>query len=88
MFDLKKVEEDHNFIKCLRHPTKRKMIEMLIETSPLCSSDFEEALNINQNEAGRHLTTIRKGKVAHYVKDGLKHPYYITDIEKLKVYFK
>ncbi len=42
MFILKKVEEEYSFIKCLRHPKKRKMIEMLIESSPLCSSDFED----------------------------------------------
>jgi DNA-binding transcriptional ArsR family regulator len=79
------VEESARVLKCLGHPLRLRILDVL-ETHGECTvTEIHETLDIEQAVASQHLTNMRDKGILDRRKDGVNVLYSIGDSRALKV---
>jgi ArsR family transcriptional regulator len=65
-------------MKALSDPNRVKIVKML-QHKMMCVCEIQEALQVAQSSASKHLRILEEGGLVDYNKDGLWVNYYLTD---------
>lgn len=77
--DQKKLERAAYVLKCVAHPVRISIIDLLEQSDRLSVSQLQEVLQIEQSLLSHHLTNMRDKGVVGTQREG-KHVYYfLTD---------
>ena len=68
-------------MKALSDPNRVKIVKML-QHKTMCVCEIQEALQISQSSASKHLRILEDAGLVDYKKDGLWVNYYLTDGRK------
>jgi len=68
-------------MKALSDPNRVKIVKML-QHKMMCVCEIQEALQISQSSASKHLRILEDAGLVDYKKDGLWVNYYLTDGRK------
>lgn len=79
------VENSARVLKCLGHPLRLRILDLLERRSEATVTEVHEALDIEQAVASQHLTTMRDKGILASRKDGVNVIYRIGDDRALKV---
>ncbi len=66
-----------NIFKALAHPTRLKIMELLLNQDSLCVCHIYEALNLEQANVSQHLRVLKNAGLLNSRKEGLQVHYYI-----------
>ncbi len=79
------VENTARVLKCLGHPLRLRILDLLERRTEATVTEVHEALAIEQAVASQHLTTMRDKGIVASRKDGVHVIYRIGDDRALKV---
>jgi len=79
------VENTARVLKCLGHPLRLKILDVLERRGEATVTEVHEALDIEQAVASQHLTTMRDKGILANRKEGVHVFYRIGDSRALKV---
>jgi DNA-binding transcriptional ArsR family regulator len=79
------VEDTANVLRCLGHPLRLRILDVLEKGGEATVTEIYEALSVEQAVASQHLTTMRDKGILSRRKDGVHVYYSIGDDRALKV---
>jgi len=79
------VENTARVLKCLGHPLRLRILDLLEQRGEATVTEIHEALGIEQAAASQHLTNMRDKGILEHRKDGVHVLYRIGDARALKV---
>ncbi len=79
------VENTAHVLKCLGHPLRLRLLDLLDRVGECTVTEIYETLNVEQAVASQHLTTMRDKGILARRKDGVNVFYRIGDERALKV---
>ena len=79
------VEGTAHVLRCLGHPLRLRILDVLEAGREVTVTDIYEALNVEQAVASQHLTTMWDKGILRRRKDGVHVYYSIADERALKV---
>ncbi len=79
------VENTARVLKCLGHPLRLRILDVLEKKTEATVTEVHEALEIEQAVASQHLTTMRDKGILESRKDGVHVIYRIGDDRAVKV---
>lgn len=79
------VQNTARVLKCLGHPLRLRILDLLERKSEATVTEVHEALDIEQAVASQHLTTMRDKGILASRKEGVHVIYRIGDERALKV---
>ena len=79
------VESTANVLRCLGHPLRLRILDVLEKGGEATVTEIYEALGVEQAVASQHLTTMRDKGILSRRKDGVHVYYAIGDDRALKV---
>lgn len=79
------VENTARVLKCLGHPLRLRILDLLEWKSEATVTEVHEALDIEQAVASQHLTTMRDKGILESRKEGVHVIYRIGDERAIKV---
>lgn len=79
------VESTAPVLKCLGHPLRLRILDVLERDGESTVTEIHEALGIAQAVASQHLTMMRDKGILEHRKDGVHVLYRIVDERALKV---
>jgi DNA-binding transcriptional ArsR family regulator len=79
------VENTARVLKCLGHPLRLRILDVLEKKTEATVTEVHEALEIEQAVASQHLTTMRDKGILESRKEGVHVIYRIGDDRALKV---
>lgn len=79
------VEETARILKCLGHPLRLQILDVLERCGECTVTEIYEALDVEQAVASQHLTNMRDKGILARRKDGVHVIYSIGDTRALKV---
>ncbi len=79
------VENTARVLKCLGHPLRLRILDLLERKAEATVTEVHEALEIEQAVASQHLTTMRDKGIVASRKDGVHVIYRIGDDRAVKV---
>jgi DNA-binding transcriptional ArsR family regulator len=79
------IENTARMLKCLGHPIRLQVLELLQRKNELTVTEIYEALEIEQAVASQHLTTMRDKGILGRRRDGVHVFYSIGDQRATKV---
>lgn len=79
------VENTARVLKCLGHPLRLRILDVLEKKTEATVTEVHEALEIEQAVASQHLTTMRDKGILASRKDGVHVIYRIGDERAMKV---
>ncbi|MDZ7780762.1 MAG: metalloregulator ArsR/SmtB family transcription factor [Gemmatimonadota bacterium] len=85
LFDQGGVDSTARVLKCLGHPLRLRILDVLEREGEATVTEIHEALEIAQAVASQHLTTMRDKGILEFRKDGAHVLYRIGDDRALKV---
>ncbi|MGL5000477.1 MAG: ArsR/SmtB family transcription factor [Cetobacterium sp.] len=72
-------------LKSLSDCNRLRILNLLKEVNKACNCDLEEVLGLNQSNASRHITKLKKDKIINCEKVG-KWSYYSLNFETIEKY--
>lgn len=85
LVDASAVEDTANVLRCLGHPLRLRILDLLERAGEATVTEIYEALGVEQAVASQHLTTMRDKGILARRKDGVHVYYGIGDERALKV---
>lgn len=79
------VENTARVLKCLGHPLRLRILDLLERNDEATVTEVHEGLGIEQAVASQHLTTMRDKGILESRKEGVHVIYRIGDARALKV---
>lgn len=79
------VEDTAHILRCLGHPLRLRILDVLEKGREVTVTDIYEALRVEQAVASQHLTTMWDKGILRRRKDGVHVYYSIADERALKV---
>jgi len=79
------VEDTANVLRCLGHPIRLRILDVLEKGGEATVTEIYEALDVEQAVASQHLTTMWDKGILRRRKDGVHVYYAIGDERALKV---
>jgi DNA-binding transcriptional ArsR family regulator len=79
------VENTARVLKCLGHPLRLRILDILERKREATVTEVHEALDVAQAVASQHLTTMRDKGILEHRKEGVHVFYRIGDDRALKV---
>lgn len=79
------VDNTARVLKCLGHPLRLRILDLLEHTGEATVTEIHEALDIEQAVASQHLITMRDKGILDHRKEGVHVLYKIGDERALKV---
>ena len=83
--DRERVEETARILRCLGHPVRLQILDLLHREQELTVTALYEALGIEQAVCSQHLSLMRDKGILSYRKDGVNAFYSIGDERAFKV---
>ncbi|MBX3043322.1 MAG: winged helix-turn-helix transcriptional regulator [Candidatus Kapabacteria bacterium] len=80
------LERMSELLKCIAHPLRLEIIELLEEYQRLCVSDIVEKLNVEQSVISHHLTKLKDKGILKSSREG-KNVYYEIAMHDLLALF-
>jgi DNA-binding transcriptional ArsR family regulator len=80
-----RVEETARMLRCLGHPVRLCILDLLQREGELTVKEIYEALGLEQAVCSQHLTLMRDKGILDYRKDGVHAYYRIGDERAFKV---
>ncbi|MBC5772507.1 winged helix-turn-helix transcriptional regulator [Pontibacter sp. KCTC 32443] len=77
--DKKKLERAAYVLKCVAHPIRISIIDLLEQKERLTVSELQEVLKIEQSLLSHHLTNMRDKGVVDTKREGKNVYYFLTD---------
>lgn len=77
--DQKKLERAAYVLKCVAHPVRISIIDLLEQRERLTVSQLQEVLQIEQSLLSHHLTNMRDKGVVDTQREGKNVYYFLTD---------
>ncbi|WP_439881854.1 ArsR/SmtB family transcription factor [Pontibacter sp. MBLB2868] len=77
--DRKKLDRAAYVLKCVAHPVRISIIDLLEQRERLTVSELQEVLKIEQSLLSHHLTNMRDKGVVDTQREGKKVYYFLTD---------
>ncbi|HEY4649871.1 MAG TPA: metalloregulator ArsR/SmtB family transcription factor [Pontibacter sp.] len=77
--DKKKLERAAYVLKCVAHPIRISIIDLLEQKDRLTVSELQEILKIEQSLLSHHLTNMRDKGVVDTSREGKNVYYFLTD---------
>lgn len=75
-----------SLLKCIAHPLRLEIIELLENKRSLCVSEIVESLNVEQSVISHHLTKLKDKEILKSSRDG-KNVYYEISMTNLTSVF-
>ncbi|MEX2466946.1 MAG: metalloregulator ArsR/SmtB family transcription factor [Gemmatimonadota bacterium] len=85
LLDHADVDNTARVLKCLGHPLRLRILDMLEHAGEATVTEIHEALDIEQAVASQHLTNMRDKRILQSRKEGVHVLYRIGDERALKV---
>lgn len=85
LLDHAEVDNTARVLKCLGHPLRLRILDLLEHAGEATVTEIHEALGIGQAVASQHLITMRDKGILDHRKDGVHVLYKIGDERALKV---
>jgi DNA-binding transcriptional ArsR family regulator len=85
LIDASAVEDTANVLRCLGHPLRLRILDLLERAEEATVTEIYESLGVEQAVASQHLTTMRDKGILERRKDGVHVYYGIGDDRALKV---
>jgi DNA-binding transcriptional ArsR family regulator len=85
LIDAGAVEDTANVLRCLGHPLRLRILDLLERAGEATVTEIYESLGVEQAVASQHLTTMRDKGILERRKDGVHVYYGIGDDRALKV---
>jgi ArsR family transcriptional regulator len=79
------VEDTARFLRCLGHPVRLQILDLLEQSGECTVTEVYEALDLEQAVASQHLTVMRDKGILKRRKDGVHVYYRLGDDRALKV---
>lgn len=79
------VEETARMLRCLGHPVRLAILDLLERKSELTVTEIYEALGLEQAVCSQHLTLMRDKGILEHRKEGVNVFYSIGEVRALKV---
>ncbi|WP_242927409.1 ArsR/SmtB family transcription factor [Pontibacter vulgaris] len=76
----KKLERAAYVLKCVAHPVRISIIDLLEQRTRLTVSELQEVLKIEQSLLSHHLTNMRDKGVVNTQREGKNVYYFLTDV--------
>ena len=67
--------QTHDVLRAVSDPTRRRMLDMLIESKELPAGAFVEAFDVSQPAISQHLKVLRDAGLVAVRRDGRRHLY-------------
>ena len=83
--DLERVQETARMLRCLGHPIRLRILDLLAEHGELTVTEIYEALGLEQASCSQHLSLMRDKRVLESRKDGVHVLYQLSDDRAHKV---
>lgn len=77
--DKKKLEKAANVLKCLAHPMRISIIDLLEQRNRMTVTQLQEVLNIEQSLLSHHLITMRDKGIVNTHREGKNIYYSLVD---------
>lgn len=77
--DKKKLERAAYVLKCVAHPVRLSIIDLLEQTDRMTVSEIQQVLDIEQSLLSHHLTNMRDKGVVDTQREGKRVFYFLTD---------
>ncbi|MHC2991909.1 ArsR family transcriptional regulator [Pontibacter sp. HJ8] len=77
--DKKKLEKTAYVLKCVAHPVRISIIDLLEQQDQLTVSQLQEVLGIEQSLLSHHLTNMRDKGIVETRREGKHVFYFLTD---------
>jgi DNA-binding transcriptional ArsR family regulator len=85
LIDANAVEDTANVLRCLGHPLRLRILDLLEKAGEATVTEIYESLGVEQAVASQHLTTMRDKGILARRKDGVHVYYGIGDERAIKV---
>jgi DNA-binding transcriptional ArsR family regulator len=85
LFDHDAVDDTARVLKCLGHPLRLRILDLLEHAGEATVTEIHETLGIEQAVASQHLITMRDKGILVHRKEGVNVLYRIGDERALKV---
>lgn len=79
------IEETARMLRCLGHPLRLRIIDLLERENELTVTEIYEALDVEQAVCSQHLTLMRDKGILGHRRDGVNAFYSVGDARALKV---
>lgn len=79
------IEETARMLRCLGHPVRLEILDLLERKRELTVTEIYEALNLEQAVCSQHLTLMRDKGILDHRKEGVNAFYSLGDARALKV---
>lgn len=83
--DAERVSETARMLRCMGHPVRLRIIDLLERRSELTVTEIYEALGLEQAVCSQHLTLMRDKGILDHRRDGVNVLYSIGDSRAYKV---
>lgn len=83
--DADRVDETARMLRCMGHPVRLRIIDLLERKGELTVTEIYEALELEQAVCSRHLTLMRDKGILEDRRDGVNVLYSIADSRAYKV---
>jgi DNA-binding transcriptional ArsR family regulator len=84
---VEQLERMAEILKCIAHPLRLEIIELLEKYQRLCVGEIVERMNVEQSVVSHHLTKLKDKGVLKSTREG-KNVYYQNMMTNLMVVFK
>ncbi|MEQ8329548.1 MAG: metalloregulator ArsR/SmtB family transcription factor [Longimicrobiales bacterium] len=85
ILDASDVENTAHVLRCLGHPLRLRLLDLLEKAGECTVTEIHEALGVEQAVASQHLTTMWDKGILSRRKDGVNVLYSIGDERALKI---
>jgi DNA-binding transcriptional ArsR family regulator len=83
--DAERVEETARMLRCLGHPVRLAILDLLEREAELTVTEIYETLGLEQAVCSQHLTLMRDKGILGHRREGVNVLYRIGDVRALKV---
>ena len=83
--DKNKLERATYVLKCVAHPIRLSIIDLLEQNKQLTVSELQHALQIEQSLLSHHLTNMRDKGIVTTQRDGKNILYFLTDNSIIRI---
>jgi len=84
--DAQKLERIADILKCIAHPVRLRVMELLQQQEPRTVSEIRTALGIEQSLLSHHLTKMKDKGILQAVRQGKHIHYQLTDRQLTKLF--
>lgn len=81
-----KLERMAELLKCIAHPLRLEIIDLLEKYQRLCVGDLVERMNVEQSVVSHHLTKLKDKGVLKSTREGKNVYYQIAMIDLMSVF--